>query len=192
MVVMASALFLAPAILHAAGPWKGRILDIETKEPLEGTVVLAVWERVYRTPAGPNAYFYNAKEALTDKEGRYEIPSYTPINLLPIISFMRGPRFFIFKPGYLNIEIVLDENVNDKAVELPERGKVFRLAPGVIELPRLRTKEERLQNMPSLPGLFYSIDPRGKAYVPHKNKVNDFIKLLIQNDKELGIEPSEY
>ena len=27
----------------AAGPWKGRIVDIETKEPIEGAVVLAVW-----------------------------------------------------------------------------------------------------------------------------------------------------
>ncbi|MBI5676512.1 MAG: hypothetical protein HZC48_11945 [Nitrospirae bacterium] len=59
----------------AAGTWKGRIIDIETKEPLEGAVVLAVWQRAYRTLAGDNTYFYNAKEVLTDKEGRFEIPA---------------------------------------------------------------------------------------------------------------------
>src|SRR4030066_1175644 len=85
----------------AAGPWKGRIIDIETKEPIEGAVVLAVWQRAYITPAGDNTYFYNAKEVLTDKEGRYEIPSYRPINLLPLISYIREPEFTIFNPGYL-------------------------------------------------------------------------------------------
>lgn len=131
------------------GPWKGRIIDMETKEPLEGAVVLAVWERVYRTPAGPNSYFYNAKEVLTDKEGRFEIPSYKPINLLPIISYMRGPYFTIFKPGYLSIEISLTKNVTDKVVDLPEKGKTFRLSPGIMELPRLKTREERRNGQPS-------------------------------------------
>ena len=65
----------------AAGPWRGKVIDAETKEPIEGAVVLAVWHRNYRTPAGDNAYFYEAKEVLTNKEGRFEIPSYIQINL---------------------------------------------------------------------------------------------------------------
>jgi hypothetical protein len=133
----------------AAGPWKGKIIDIETKEPLEGVVVVAVWERVYRTPAGPSSYFYEAKEVLTNNDGRYEIPAYTPINLFPIISFMRGPKFIIFKPEYLSIEVYPEENVIDKAVKLQERGKVFGLSPGLIELPRLKTMEERRTGQPS-------------------------------------------
>jgi len=100
----------------AAGPWKGRIIDIETKEPIEGAVVLAVWERVYRTPAGDNPYFYEAKEVLTDKEGRYEILSYMPINLLPIISYMRGPEFTIFKPGYEALRGNFDNALNIFAI----------------------------------------------------------------------------
>jgi hypothetical protein len=148
-------LILVAVQVKAAGPWIGRIIDIETKEPLEGAVVLAVWERVYRTPAGPNSYFYEAKEVLTDKEGRFEIPAYTPINLLPVISFMRGPHFTIFKPGYLSLsDINLGEyllaGANRTPVELTEMGgEVFRLAPGVIELPKLKTREERRQGQPS-------------------------------------------
>src|SRR3990172_6905256 len=104
----------------AGGPWKGKIIDIETKEPLEGAVVLAVWERVYRTPAGASSYFYEAKEVLTDKEGKFEIPSYTPINLVPIISYMRGPLFTIFKPGYGSLTMVLDKYLTGTTKEVYE------------------------------------------------------------------------
>jgi hypothetical protein len=31
---------IAPAWVEAAGPWRGRIVDVETREPLEGVVVL--------------------------------------------------------------------------------------------------------------------------------------------------------
>jgi hypothetical protein len=128
----------------AAGPWKGKIIDIETKEPIEGAVVLAVWQRAYRTPAGDNTYFYNAKEVLTDKEGRYEIPSYRPINLLPIISYIREPEFTIFKPGYLSLSSRhLDENVIDNPAEFKRNGNMYRLSPGIMELPKLKTREER-------------------------------------------------
>jgi len=139
---------LSATIAVASGSWKGQIIDIETKEPLEGTVVLAVWERVYRTPAGDKSYFYEAKEVLTDKNGRFEIPAYTPINLLPLISYMRGPYFIIFKPSYLSIEWwhpnYFLEGSTEKATELTElSGKKYRLSPGLIELPPLKTWEER-------------------------------------------------
>lgn len=141
----------------AGGPWKGKIIDIETKEPLEGAVVLAVWERVYRTPAGPNSYFHEAKEVLTDKEGRFEISSYTPINLLPLISYIRGPNFTFFKPGYLSLSSVdfgefFLEGSKEAALERKKiGGQTFRFAPGVLELPRLKTREVRLKNIPGGP-----------------------------------------
>jgi hypothetical protein len=133
------------------GPWKGRIIDIDTKEPIQGAVIVAVWERVYRTPAGPNSYLYEAKEVLTDKDRMFEIPAYRPVNLLPLISYMRGPRFIIFKPGYLGLEEYLDENVVDRVVVLQERLRTYRLSPGLIEIPNLEKREERLRNIPGGP-----------------------------------------
>lgn len=132
------------------GPWRGRIVDIETKTPIEGAVVVAVWERVWRTPAGDNVKFYEAKEVLTDKDGNYEVPAYKPVNVVPLMSYMRGPRFIIFKPGYLSIEYYLEENVMSKTMELQTRGKAYRLSPGLIELPQLQSRQERLEIL-SLP-----------------------------------------
>lgn len=170
-------LFLSASITFAGGPWKGKIIDIETKEPIEGAVVLAVWERAYRTPAGDNTSFYEAKEVLTDKEGNFEIPAYRPINLLPIISYIREPRFIIFKPGYLSIEISLSENVTDKEAELPENGKVFRLSPGLIELPKLKTREERIKNLHI-----------GLMYDEAKKKAKNYMHLLNVERHDLGLD----
>lgn len=175
----------------AGGPWKGKIIDIETKEPIEGAVVLAVWERVYRTPAGASSYFYEAKEVLTDKEGRFEIPSYTPINLVPLISYMRGPLFTIFKPGYGSLQMAVGQYLTGevprdfltgqiKAVwdfELSE--KKYRLTPGLIELPSLKTREERRMAKPT---------PVGDKKDWKKQK--EFIRLIREEWKYLTGKPA--
>lgn len=147
-LVLILAVFAIPAA--AAGPWKGKIIDIEAKEPLEGAVVVTYWYRVWRTPAGGIPDVYEIKEVLTNKEGKFEIPSYTPINLLPILSYIRGPEFIIFKPGYLSLSgRYLEENVIDNVAEFKRNEKVYRLAPGIIELPKLQTREERVIAKPA-------------------------------------------
>lgn len=177
-IILILAVFPAP--VAAGGPWRGKIIDMGTKEPIEGAVVLAVWKRVYRTPTGDSSYFYVAKEVLTDKEGRFEIPAYTPINLLPIISYMRGPEFTIFKPRYLSLSgEYLEENVLDKAVELRKSGKVFRLAPGIIELPKLETREERLEAQS---------DALPLGGVPDE-KMPVLLNLINAERKSLGLDP---
>ncbi len=139
-------LFLTSGYAFADGPWKGKILDIETKEALEGVVVLAVWDRIYRTPFGTSSYFYEAKETVTNKAGEFEIPAYTPINLLPIISYMQDPEFTIFKPGYGSLRMSLGDYLTSntkKPREMLLSGVKYRLSPGVVELTKLNTKEER-------------------------------------------------
>jgi hypothetical protein len=166
-----------------AGPWKGKIMDVETKEPLEGTVVLAVWERVYRTPYGANSYFYEAKEVVTNKAGEFEILSYTPINFLPIISYMRGPSFTIFKPSYGNVDNMsiggyfTGEVQKEQNFELS--GRRYRYALGVIELPRLKTREERIKSLNAIEGF-----PVG--YAPNQKLTNLLIQIDLEN-KSLGL-----
>lgn len=165
----------------AAGPWKGQIIDIETKEPLEGAVVVAFWSRVWRTPAGGASRVYEVKEALTDKEGRFEIPLYTPINLLPIISYMKGPEFIIFKPGYGSLQMALEKYLTgEKDIPpyggyLPLSGYTIRVSPGLIELPKLKTREERLKAR--------RIGLTGEA----ANKTPELNRLINEEGKNLGI-----
>ena len=166
---------------YAGGPWKGKIIDVETKEPLDGAVILAVWERVYRTPSGPSSSFYEAREVVTNNAGGFEIPSYTPINLLPIISNMRGPLFTIFKPGYGSVNgMALGGYFTGKAQEVQDfeiSGRRYRYALGVIELPKLKTREERLKII-SLP----SSIPDGK--------MPKLIEFINKEAMDLGIQQS--
>lgn len=152
MLFMILCLSICSGSAMAGGPWKGKVIDIETKQPLEGAVILAIWERVYRTPYGDNSYFYDAKEVVTDKAGEFVISSYTPINLLPIISYMRGPEFIIFKPGYGNIRMALGKYLAGETKEIKDMelsGKKYRIAAGIVELPPLKTKDERRKGQPS-------------------------------------------
>jgi len=166
----------------AAGPWKGKIVDTETREPLEGAVVVAVWERVYRTPYGTNSYFYEAKETLTDREGRFEIPSYTPINLLPIISYIKEPEFTIFKPGYGSLRMALGKYLTGKkgieSYSAKLSGYMIKVSPSIIELQRLKTKEERLKVLPS-----------GLMYEEAEKKAKNYMKCLNIERIGLGLDP---
>ncbi len=165
--------------VFAGGPWKGRIIDIETKEPIEGAVVLAVWDRVYRTPAGDNAYFYEAKEVLTDKDGKFEIPEYAPINMLPIISYIKGPEFTIFKPRYLSLSgRHLSKNIIDSPTEFKRNEKIYMLSPGFIKLPRLQTRKERIRIIGGLPPL-----------IPIK-AMPELIELMNIEAVNLGLQPT--
>ena len=51
------------------GPFSGKVIDAETKEPIESAVVLVVWNKaIYLSPGGPSTYFLAAKETLTGKD----------------------------------------------------------------------------------------------------------------------------
>lgn len=178
MLIIALPMFSNLAL--AAGPWKGKIIDIETKEPLEGAVVVAYWYRVWRTPAGGIPDVYEIKEVLTNKEGKFKIPSYSLINLLPILSYIRGPEFIIFKPGYLSLSgRYLGENVIDNPTEFKIDGKIYRLAPGSIELPKLKTREERRME---------TVSPIGEKSDWRKQK--QLIKLLREDWEYIYGEPA--
>jgi len=165
----------------AAGPWRGKIIDVETKEPIEGAVVVAFWSRTWRTPAGDNPYIYEVKEIVTDREGKIEMPSYTPINLLPIISYMKGPEFIIFKPGYGSLRMALGKYLSGEITEIKEMelsGKMYRLSPGVIELPPLRTREERLDA--KRPADIFGIEITAKD-------LPLLYKMITEENKNLGL-----
>lgn len=172
------------SIYYSDGPWSGRVIDAETKEPIEGAVVVAVWQKVYATPAGNVSYFFDAVEVLTDKDGGFIIPKFRAVNIIPIIRHLEGPDFTIFKPGYTafpgqaynyfykyfpNSPLRVDR---DALVELFKKGVV-------VELLRLRTKDQRLDILPGIS------DP----FMDHNEKKRNYIRLINIERKELGLDP---
>lgn len=78
------------------GPYRGRVIDADTREPIEGVVVLGTWDRETPTVAGAVHKYYDATETVTDKNGEFEIKGLGVLVMSNIIPM----DVFIFKAGY--------------------------------------------------------------------------------------------
>lgn len=95
IIALGIALFFGFCI-HYDGPYKGKILELETGEPIEGAVVAAEWrleqQFIHWEP------FCDARETVTDKNGEFELPRawciYHPF------ARIQNPTVVVFKPGY--------------------------------------------------------------------------------------------
>ncbi len=129
------------SIIYADGPYHGRVIDTETKEPIEGAAVLAVWNRRTAFLGHPRITYYDAQETLSDKGGNFTIPGTSTFSLNPL-SRIDEPRFTIFKPGYRAYTALFQVSTQDTPTGLYEKdGRL------VVELKQLTRREERLENL---------------------------------------------
>lgn len=142
-IILALCPFVGPGTGEAAGPWQAQIVDAETGQPLKDVIVLAVWYKMTRGPAGPSGRFYDAEEVVTSPDGRFTIVSRWTFTLDPF-TYIKDPEFTIFKPGYGRWR-VQDWAKKPKAWEELTAGEVLEKDEIVIELPPLKTRAERLR-----------------------------------------------
>ncbi|NJD55145.1 MAG: carboxypeptidase regulatory-like domain-containing protein [Nitrospirae bacterium] len=162
--------------LSAGGPYKGRVIDTETKQPLEGAVVLAVWQSVTPTVADQAYSYLDAEEVLTDSNGRFVVGKHPPMTLRP--GWVEGPHITIYSPGYgfyprYQVSPSIPTGLHGGTDELLRRMEKEEM---IIELPRL-TREERLYFV------HLSVDDFD---VPDKNKRN-LLRLRNIEKKALGL-----
>lgn len=172
MLILIATSFAPFGFGEAAGPWKAQVVDAETGKPLEGVVVLAYWIKYARTVAGKaDAQFYDAEEVVTGPDGNFVIQERSTWTLNPFRT-ISGAQFVMFKPGYgrwrfRNADLWLKHNLPERHEVLlkaygsrgekdlmlrfqDEMLKVFRdgsenMSEAVIDLPPLKTREERLE-----------------------------------------------
>jgi len=143
--VLSLAATTRPAL--ALGPWKAQIVDAESKQPVNNVVVLAVWTKVTVLPEGSvNLLYYDSVEVIADPEGRFTIAErdYSRFDA----HVLAEPELFFFKPGYgqwrfQGEEIWLKLDADEKRKRYAEAGKLFGSTGVVIEMPPLKTREER-------------------------------------------------
>jgi hypothetical protein len=168
----------------------GKVIDADTKEPVEGAVVVAVWQEARATISGESTRLKDVKETLTDKNGKWSITGpkgqggSNPILLLTFLTGMhytRVPEFIIFKPGYcswpkgFSIGACKEKIRHSGTAEITEGGNV--------ELPKLGEKEDRRK------ALIGPVDPYDeKRYEEILKKQKEFIRLLNQERKYLGLQ----
>ncbi len=75
----------------------GKIVDFDTKAPVAGVVVMAVWTTdVFRLVIEPKTEYHDYFETLTDQNGEFKIPG----KGLILFHNVNPPKVKIFKTGY--------------------------------------------------------------------------------------------
>jgi hypothetical protein len=163
-------------LIYIDGPYSGRIIDAETKQPIEGAVVLVIWDMSTFTPGGGVSIYYDAKEALTDKNGRFVVPRLISLALNPLYYLDDITHITIFKPGYGYFP---EYQVSPKVTPI-ELVRVLKNHP-TIELQRLKTMEDRKRmGLTDKPG----------TDVPHK-KMKKMLEAINEERIYQGFQPYE-
>jgi len=174
--------FSGLAVLFATAPasaiegqYHGRVVDAETKQPLEGAVVTAIWMKAQLLAMEGVDDFHQARETLTDAEGRFAIdarPRWT-------VRSVRRPNIIVFKPGYGRYADMYGK-LNGLGIDplIATQETLYARRPVTIDLPRLRTREEMLK----------FVDPDLHPNIEFED-VPIFMRLLNEYRHGLGFEP---
>jgi hypothetical protein len=102
--VFATALLSLTTLAACSPPWAskpidfeltGQVLDFDTKQPIEGAYVLAVYEKVDLGPAASARYCVKTKGMVSDKEGRFHFPVEKLDSHSPTIVHAIKPDYFL-------------------------------------------------------------------------------------------------
>jgi hypothetical protein len=188
-IFMVLVLFLSLTQNAWCATFRGKVIDADTKQPIEAAVIVASWNEERATPAGPTSRLKDVKETITDKNGIWIIEGPKGGNVGDIkamFSFITGtyftnpPKFIIFKPGYCSWPAGFGIDAC-KGKMNPDGND--NIAEGVtVELPRLTNREDRKYSLPS------PFHKDGNENFYSKQRV--FIKLINEESRNLGL--SEY
>ena len=170
LVIEGGGLF-SPLPYRSLAPFKGRVIDADTKKPIQGAVVLAVYYFTGYGPAGAMSSVKDGQETVTDKYGEFKL-----LRTRRWFVLFRGypeGTLEIFKPGYGTLWDTRAKAMGDNK-SWPTPGKFI-----VYELPRLKTTKERKSN---LPGAF-SYDK-----VPYKYQ-RKYIEAINKEAVIVGLSP---
>ena len=163
LILAATVLLLSGTPGDARASWlfyhkpafEGQILDAETKQPIEGAVVAALYHKwTIGLGAGSTRPLIHVKETLTDKDGKFRIPSYT--TLIQPFSGSDDVDFIIYKPGFFSVGsnntfyyegLFSGKYQTSLNKTLPWRAdksiNIIVRSPNIVELPVTKTTGEK-------------------------------------------------
>lgn len=127
------------------GTYIGRVVDQDTRQPLEGAVVLGTWNTIEITVGGGVGYYYDARETVTGKSGEFSIPGQG----LRIMSSVEPMNAMIFKAGYSYYQTGNWDTIKEglySREEVKWEGKT-----PIFSIKKLSLDERKKQIVPSPP-----------------------------------------
>ena len=124
----------------------GKIVNYDTREPVEGAVVSCVWfYDQFRLTAASKKEFYDYFETLTDRDGRFRIPG----KGLCMLKDIYPPSISIVKAGYSVLH--LPRMVPNASQDLPSGDSVKWVDGRAIIHFRRKPPAERIRYLQSQP-----------------------------------------
>lgn len=109
LLLFAASAICAMPFTYSAGPTEGTVIAAETKKPVVGAVVIAIWDLEGGMEGGNRIATLKVAEAVTDGDGHYRIPGWGPVPRPPKgILDSYDPAILIFKSGYLPRQLLND------------------------------------------------------------------------------------
>ena len=116
-----------PPPSYSAKDIRATVVNEETGEPLEGVVVVALWE-LRQVSARPRIHI---TEAVTDAQGQFHIPGWGPKVRPPLAELAhRSPLLVLFKPGFVPLRLHTEA-----------RARVEQFAPNYRTMPTKKLRE---------------------------------------------------
>jgi hypothetical protein len=168
-------------IIYYKPAFDGQIIDVETKVPLQNAIVAAIYYKHTQGILGHGEDPFKIRETLTDKDGRFHIPSYfTFINPFAVGAYA---NILIYKPGYANGG-GSEEEFSGNGVKSHEetdtyifKGKSYKYHEKIEELPKLESKEDRLRALNTAEGLLSQLRFQNKEVIQVINDEEQFLGL---------------
>jgi len=100
-LLLAAAATQGCAAAHRYPGYRGKVVDMDTQEPIEGAVVVAVYSKQYFMLHHENSQPRDAEEAVTDAAGEFRLkPNWAFWPSLWVSWWEDEPSLGVFKPGY--------------------------------------------------------------------------------------------
>jgi hypothetical protein len=154
------------------GPYRGQVIDADTKAPLAGAVLVALWRRDRTYPLHIVTENYAVREVVADSEGRFLLDAREVEEGAPRRT--RRPEFLIFFPGYGSFP-------GYQRAPTGFTGGIFEGTGATVELPRLEGREERRRHL-------LTIGPHSFSDTPFKDLPN-LMRGINEESTAIGVSP---
>lgn len=113
----------------------GQVLDAETGRPIAGAHVAYLWESTIN-PSGFTGHSarticYHAAAAVTDEDGRFEIPAWRKWSTYDVDN--RDPNGLLYAPNYVPTQLVLIEGKIKPPIERLNERYVLKPFAGTVD-----------------------------------------------------------
>ncbi len=152
------------------GPYRAQVVDADSKAPLGGAVVVALWRKDHVYPLHLSTENYAVREVVTDSEGRFVLDATDIERGAPRQT--RKPEFLIFKPGYGSFPTF-------QRMPRGFTGGIFEGSGITVELPRLNGQDERRRHL-------REISPHSLSDEPFK-ELPELVRMVNEERAAVGL-----